>query len=389
MTKIVVPAVRFTQSGRTMYSTVMEPRALVKLCQEPRVWNPIKKDGDMGTNRPISKPHVQGIVEYMERTLPGTSGEFVMDSVTVYGNPADLVFEPTPGQSGPIQSGELAIDLDAEFVIGNGQHRITGHEIIATEHGDPHDPVGAAHREIGQPVMVVADQAPLRRAQDFVTLQRNVKSLPGSLAESMDQSQPINAFLLELCYRDDIPLLGTQGDRLEFDKDVISKFSPQLMAYKTYRYASGTFLIGVGERTTTGWKKAVNAQFEANPAARDDIIAMWQGWGSLPGVAEVLGGSLTPEVFRKDYLTMTAAVIYASAYALYLLQGKEGISVSEGLKRLAGLEYRRPTPPESGTELTKKDSFFVGTMIDPLTGKVGSGRPSWEAAGVEIYNAVK
>src|SRR5262245_11120390 len=113
MTKIVVPAVRFHQSGRTMYSTVMEPRALVKLCEEPRVWNPIKKEGDIGTNRPISKAHVQGIVDYMERTLPGTNGEFVMDSVTVYGDSNDLDFESFQGQTGPIQAGELGIDLDA------------------------------------------------------------------------------------------------------------------------------------------------------------------------------------------------------------------------------------------------------------------------------------
>jgi DGQHR domain-containing protein len=389
MTTISVPAVQFKQGGRTMYSTVMEPRALVKLCEEPRVWNPIKKDGEIGTNRPLSKPHVQGIVAYMERTLPATNGEYVMDSVTVYGDPDDLEFKPFPGQSGSIQAGTLEIDLDAEFVIGNGQHRITAHELIAMLHGDPHDPVGAAHRRTGQPVMVVADLNPLHRAQDFVTLQKNVKSLAGSLSESMDQSQPINAFLIDLCYRDDIPILGKDGDRLEFDKDIISKFSPQLMAYKTFRYASGTATIGVGERTTTGWKKTVNEQFEADPKLRDELIAMWQGWGRLPGVADVLDGTLAPDVFRREYLTMTSAVMYACAYALHLLRHQDDIPLGDGVKRLASIDFRRPPAPSPDRTLTKKDSFFVGTMIDPATGKVGSGRPSWEAAGVEVYDAVK
>jgi hypothetical protein len=398
-TKITIPAIQYKQGGRTMYTAVMEPRALVKLVEEPRVWNPVKKGsgGDIGTNRPLSQPHVAGIVEYMDRTLPQDDGEFVMDGVTLYGDEHELDFTSNkPDDHGPIQQGELAINLDTRFDIGNGQHRITAHERIIGSHPDPDDPVAVAHRNIGQPVVIVADRNPLHRAQDFVTLQRNVKNLPGSLAESMDRSQPLNAYLIDLCKVDDAPrILGnapeSPGDRLEFDKDVITKHGKQLLTYKAYRYISGTAMIGVDQRTTAGWKKAVNHTFESDPKWKDELKAMWREWGNLPDIAGVLAGDELPEKLRDRSLVLGGAVTYACAYAIHLLNVKDGVSLAAGVQRLAKLNFDRPTriPDEKDGPLTKKDTIFAGTIIDPATGKVGSGRPAWEAAGEELYSKIK
>src|SRR5262245_46530394 len=118
-TQIHIPAIEYRQGGRTMYTSVIEPGALIKLVEEPRVWNPVSKAGDpAGTNRPLSKPHMQGIVAYMERTLPKSDGEYVMDGVTLYGDEEELSFVPVDADDrSPIRMGRLGINLDAKFDI--------------------------------------------------------------------------------------------------------------------------------------------------------------------------------------------------------------------------------------------------------------------------------
>ena len=39
--------------------------------------------------------------------------------------------------------------------------------------------------------------------------------------------------------------------------------------------------------------------------------------------------------------------------------------------------------------LTKHDTIFAGTLVDPFNGKVGSGRPAWEAAAQDLRKAIK
>ncbi|MCX8495922.1 MAG: hypothetical protein ORN51_07045 [Akkermansiaceae bacterium] len=387
------PAIKYEQGGRVMYTAVMEPRALVKLVEEPRIWNPVKRGTDLGTNRPLSEIHVKGIVEYMERTLPADDGEYVMDSVTLYGNDQDLIFTSAEGQVGPIQQGVLSVSFDARFDIGNGQHRITAHERIAASHPEEDDPVAVAQRRVGQPVVIVADRNPLRRAQDFVTLQRNVKTLPGSMAESMDTSQPLNAYLVDLCKAEDAPkILGgkERGDRLIFATDAISKYGKQLLTYRAYRYISGTAMIGVDQRTTAGWKKAVNNAFESDPRWKNELAEMWTAWGDLPGIKEVLAGELSPEDLRATSLVLGGAVTYACAYAIHLLKTNDGISLGEGVKRLAAINFNRPNRVPTETKpLTKNETIFAGNIIDPATGKVASGRPAWETAGQELYERIR
>lgn len=44
--------------------------------------------------------------------------------------------------------------------------------------------------------------------------------------------------------------------------------------------------------------------------------------------------------------------------------------------------------PSDEHPITSDESLFAGNLIDPVTGKVGSGRPAWEAAGDALYKAI-
>ena len=122
-------------------------------------------------------------------------------------------------------------------------------------HDEEGDAVIDRLRLAGQPAVIVIDDNPLHRAQDFTDLQRNVKPPTGSLGLSMDRRQPVNRFVVELVQRADIPIFS-QGERVEFLKDSPGKLSAKLFSFKTVRYITGTALVGVGQRTIVGWEKA-------------------------------------------------------------------------------------------------------------------------------------
>ena len=45
-------------------------------------------------------------------------------------------------------------------------------------------------------------------------------------------------------------------------------------------------------------------------------------------------------------------------------------------------------PPSEEKPITADETIFAGSLIDVTTGKMGSGRPAWEAAGDALAGVV-
>ena len=186
-----------------------------------------------------------------------------------------------------VAPGKLTLTYGAEFDVGDGQHRIGAISDVLKAHDEEGDPVIERLRNSGQPAVVVIDDDHLNRAQDFTDLQRNVKPPTGSLGMSMDRRQPINRFLVELVQKRELPIFDG-GSRVEFLKDSPGKLSNKLFSFKTVRYITGTAMIGVGQRTTTGWEKAANEAVENDRESR-----MSRNGGSMAGTRGTCPGCAT------------------------------------------------------------------------------------------------
>lgn len=385
--RLELPAVGYKQGRRRMVVTAMEPPALVRMVHRPDTWNPLGEQPH--GNRPQDKAHRAGIAEYLEN-----EEEWVLGSVVLYASPRDAQFTPdAEWEDAPIAPGRLTLNYGAEFDVGDGQHRIGALSDVIKTHNEEGDAILARLREAGQPAVIVIDDDPLHRAQDFTDLQRNVKPPTASLALSMDRRQPMNRFVIDLVQRQDIPVFA-RGDRVEFLKDSPGKLSAKLFSFKTVRYMTGTALIGVTQRSALGWEKAANRAVTADPeGAMAAAIEMWKGLGALPGIADVVTGKLTPAKLRERSLLTTAGVQYAVAYALYLSH-EDGIDYGAATEALASVNFERPRldakapRPSEATPITVEESIFAGNLIDPNTGKMGSGRPAWEAAGEALHDAI-
>jgi DGQHR domain-containing protein len=386
--RLQLPAIGYRQGGRQMVVTAMEPLALVRLVNKPDTWNPL--GAQPHGNRPQDRAHRAGIAEYLEH-----EEEFVLGAVVLYANPRDASFEPDQDwENAPVGPGNLTLAYGAEFDVGDGQHRIGALSDVIKAHDEEGDPVMERLRQSGQPAVIVIDDSPLHRAQDFTDLQRNVKPPTSSLALSMDRRQPINRFVVELVQSPDLPIFA-QGERVEFLKDSPGKLSTKLFSFKTVRYITGTALIGVGQRTTLGWEKAANSAVEAgHDDAMGEMIDLWKGLGTLPPIADVVSGTSTPAKLRERSLLAAAGVQYAIAYAIHHAR-QEGTTYGDAARALAAVNFDRPRlsasapRPSEDHPITSDETIFAGNLIDPVTGKVGSGRPAWEAAGAALFKAIK
>lgn len=382
--ELQLPGIAYKQGDRLMVTTAMDPVALVKTVAQPDPWNPVGSQPH--GNRPQDKAHRKGIAEYLE-----DEEQFVLGAVVLYAKSTEARFEPDSGKEGrAVVPGTLYLNYGAQFDVGDGQHRIGAYSDVIQAHSEDEDPVMKRLRSSGQPLVVVIDDDPLHRAQDFTDLQRNAKPPSASIGLSMDRRQPINRLMIKLVQEPELTIFGRGADRVEFFKDSPGKLSAKLFSFKTIRYLSGTALIGVSQRTTKGWDKAANDYVETYAdEAQTKLTDLWRGFATWPDIARVLAGKRTAADMRDKTYLASSGVLYAIAYAVHMASTEHKIPVRDAMKRLSGVTYTRPGPPKPGELLTPKDTPFAGSLVDPESGKIGSGRPSWEAAAEVLLQHIK
>jgi DGQHR domain-containing protein len=378
--KLQLPGIGYKQGGRQMVVTAMSPIALVKTVAPPESWNPVGSQPH--GNRPQNKEHRKAIAEYLE-----TEANFVLNSVVLYAKPGEAKFVPDKETEGDDERapGILYLDYGASFDVGDGQHRIGAYSDVLTLHIEEGDAVIERLHSSGQPVVIVIDDNPLHRAQDFTDLQRNAKPPSASIGLSMDRRQPVNRLLIELVQDPDLPIFGAGADRVEFLKDSPGKFSAKLFSFKTVRYVSGT-VLGLNQRSTATWDKAVNARVTSDPeGARAELAAFWDGLGNLRPFAEVIAGSRTVAELRDETYLAAAGALYAIAYAVHQAVHEYEVPIDDAMASLATIDFSRPAGDH---DLKPEDTVFAGNLVDPASGRIATGRPVWEAAGVAVLEAM-
>jgi DGQHR domain-containing protein len=373
--RVAYPAIGYRMGSRQMITTVMTPLGYIGTVGPREQWDPLT---GAGTNRKEDRKHRDGIAQYIQNTE-----DYVLNSILVYIGPEDANFVPDDPNE-PISPGVLYTRPGAKFVVGDGGHRTSAFEdvIHAHAHGDD---VLTRLGVNGQPVIVVLDDDPTRRAQDFTDLQNNAKPLNASIAQSMDKRQLINRMLIEKVIKvADIPLLDG-GKRIEYLTDSPGRLSSKIMGFKTLRYATGTLLIGTEFRSTRTWDDAVSVALSTKEdASYRAIVEFWSGYGEIPAVKEALSAEKGMVKLREDTWLASANVIYAIAAGVHEVSSRSDREISEIMKAVATIDFSR-----SGTTLD-------GTLVDPaksvdgrlVPAKALTGRDAWEGAAAMIARQV-
>jgi len=353
--------------NRQFVITVAPVTTYVGMVGEREAWDPLT---GTGTNRREDKAHRQRIAAYVQDTE-----DYVLNSVVIYADNESVVFVPDhPGA--PISPGVLYVRPGAKLKVGDGGHRTSafGELIEAHQHGDE---VLQRLQRNGQPMVVVLDDSPASRAQDFVDLQRNAKPLNTSIAESMDRRKAFNRVVLDEIVKSDAIPLFDGGKRVEFLVDSPGKLSTKITGFKTVRYTSGTLLIGTGYRSAAKWNEAVDLRVTLDEHATDKLIIFWRAFSQLPLVAKALKSKTGIVGLRQESWLTSSNLLYAIAAGVHRCtcdgEGKSTPTlVSDAVGALDDLDFRRGATTLQGT--------LVEKGIDGKADRILTGREAWEGA---------
>jgi DGQHR domain-containing protein len=359
--------IRYNIGSREFVLTVAPVTTYVGMVGEREAWDPLT---GAGTNRREDKAHRQRIAAYVQ-----DNENYVLNSVVIYADRDDVTFVADRPDT-PISPGVLYVRPGAKLKVGDGGHRTSafGDVVEAHRHGDE---VLARLQRSGQPIVVVLDDSPTSRAQDFVDLQKNAKPLNASVAESMDRRKAFNKLVLEEVVKSPLIPVFDEGRRVEFLVDSPGKLSPKIAGFKAVRYASGTLLIGTGHRSAAGWNEAVELKVALDERAGDRLVEFWQGFSDLPLVAEALASKKGIVGLRQASWLTSANVMYAIAAAVHWCTrdvdgASTATSITEAMKALHDLDFHRGA------------STLRGTLVE--AGEQGkpdrslAGREGWESA---------
>lgn len=370
-------ATKIRMGGRTVYLAGAPAPEVVQLLEPPVPWEPLAEQPH--GNRIRSADHVNGIRDYL-----ALERDPILNALVVYADSSDLTFHPVPGLE---NVGHLSLRLGARLDIGDGQHRAAGvTELLREARELPEDdPERERIMSLDLSLLIVADNDPGRRAQDFVDLQRNAKPPPGSLGASMDRRHPINRFALGVARN---ASLFDGGRRIEFLKDSVGKLSGKLYSFQALRQFVIILLIGSSQRTRAGLESVADAAVEADfDSAMNHVVDMLDQLAArLPGWRDVLYSDILVSEFRATYVHSSAAGLYALGLALYRAR-QDQIDEHLAISALGEIDWRRE--PED-------TSVFDGTLLHLVEGpdgvtrrKLAAGRPAWESAADRLFKIVR
>jgi DGQHR domain-containing protein len=369
--RVAYPAIGYRMGSRQMVTTVMSPVNFVGTVGTREQWDPLSGSG---TNRKEDKKHREGIAQYIE-----TNEDYVLNSILVYMGTNDANFVPDDPDD-PISPGVLYARPGAKFKVGDGGHRTSAFDDVIQAHAHGDDVFDRLQTN-GQPIIVVLDDDPARRAQDFTDLQNNAKPLNASIAQSMDRRQLVNRMLIDRIVKgSNIPLLDG-GHRVEFLTDSPGKLSTKIMGFKTLRYATGTLLIGTGHRSTRTWEEAVSVALSTDePTCYRKTVDFWVGYGNLPAVTEALNTEKGMVKLRETTWLASANVMYAIAAAVHEVSNRTEHEVPKIMEALSNIDFTRGGDTLNGT-LVEPSKSAEGRTVPP---KALTGRDAWEGAAEVI-----
>ncbi|MFA9377303.1 MAG: DNA sulfur modification protein DndB [Lachnotalea sp.] len=295
------PAVKGKQAGNDFYTTMVPLKLLQKLFPEPEeIVSPEHR-----AQRRLNESRIPAIKKYIldnPETYVFSALAASIDGNYSFEEPIDNIAE----------LGILRVDMDAVFLINDGQHRKAA--IITALLERP---------EIGEetiPIVFFKDNGLQRSQQMFTDLNKHAVKTSNSIAELYDGRDDL-AMLTKKCIENNV-FLNRYTDK---EKDNLGKFSAMLFSLNTFYKANKRIL---GKASITDENKAFISEYWSEIS--NDIL-LWN---------ELSKGEITKVELRENYLVCQAVVIEAfGQLGNYFFTNK--ISMKEQLIKLKWIDWSR------------------------------------------------
>ena len=285
-----------------------------------------------------------------ESRIPVIS-KYILDNRTSYVFSAlaasidgEFTFVPAGNNS---DTGVLEVNLDAKFLINDGQHRKSA--IFEALKEDP---------TLGDetiPIVFFADKGLARSQQIFTDLNKNAVKTSNSISELYDSRDQMAVITRDVISR--IEFLNTYTDK---EKDILGKFSSSLFTLNTF-YSANKLIVG----RNTG------------DDVRDFLFLFWDSVAAnMMQWQELEHREITKVDLRENYIATQSIVIQAlGRVGNYLLQHRD-VDVALCLAQLKNVNwhrnnhqwYLRAINPSGRIITNKKAGLLIANVIKEQLG---------------------
>ena len=305
------PAIRGIQSNREYYISMCPLRLIPKLF----VFDEAELKPELRAQRVLNKSRVPGIAEYIVRNRDA----YVFSAITASID-GGVHFEPLADEKGMNRLGLLRIEMNAKFIINDGQHRRAA--IESALKADP---------SLGDETIAVVfflDKGLARSQQMFADLNMHAARPSRSLGVLYDQ-------------RDDLALLTREAiSQTKIFKDMV-EFERSALAERSRKLFTLSAIYSANRALTEGYS------FTSHEEAVTVLVEFWDAVGSqMKDWQLVQQGRQTSGELRRDFIHAHGIVLHALGMVGRDLLAQYPKDWKPKLRRLREIDWSRSNKRE-------------------------------------------
>ena len=300
------PAIRGIQAGREYFTSMCPLRLL------PRIFtfNEAELQPELRAQRHLNKGRLPELSRYIVQNADG----YVFSAITASID-GDVKFIPIEGTDSENRIGSLHVEMDAKFIINDGQHRRAAIEMALEERPELADETIA--------VVFFVDQGLERCQQMFADLNRYAVRPSRSIGVLYDHRDD-RADLVRMV----VQKLPQLKDLIELERSTLSQRSRRLFTLSALYTASGALLSGLDCE---------------GPQERAELALKY--WSivadAFPEWKAVQDGNLSAGEVRQDFIHSHGVGLHALGRAGNALVSEFPDHWEEKLKLLKNMDWRR------------------------------------------------
>ncbi len=300
------PAIRGIQSKREYYISMCPLRLIPKLF----VFDEEELKPELRAQRVLNKSRVPGIADYIVKNRDG----YVFSAITASID-GGLQFEPLSDKDTANRLGLLRVEMNARFIINDGQHRRAAIESALRE-----DPT------LGDETIAVVffhDRGLDRSQQMFADLNMHAARPSRSLGILYDQRDDLASIT-----REAIALTKIFRNVVEFERSTLAERSRKLFTLSAIYSANRAFMEG--------------SAYEDRTKAIELLVRYWDAVGTyMPDWQLVQQGKQSSGEVRRDFIHSHAVVLHALGLVGKALIAKYPKRWEARLKPLETIDWSR------------------------------------------------
>ena len=360
---LVVPAHRFSQGGRCVYSFILDLPVLDQLLPD-RVDERIAKAED--ANRPLTLPHARNIQEYLEKQEKWLFGALMLGI-----DPQAVEFQPLQDSTLPVVAGQLHIHAADEWKIFDGQHRRRAiRDALEALRGDLRR--RARLSTLGGesvPIMLYEEPSINSLRQMFVDAAQT-RPIESNAVARFDRRNAFNVAADQL-----LAISEFLGGRIEMERPSVARTNPNILAVNQLASTLKVLDVGIKGRVS-------KERNDEHLTKIDELVDRFWVWSDefMPAARQEYDDLLAGEIDNTEIPEMRSSTMAFNATVIRILAGcyHEWVNDGSDWKPLAGFIRNSSLQPGAteGTLLVDAGAVIPGG-VSPI------GRQSQMAAAVE------